>query len=70
MSKCPPTLETDEPRPWNGRGSKLGVVVELQCVICGMEYQGWGTDRGNPLIRQCSRIIESTPAERSETGFM
>ena len=52
--KVAPSLETDQPGPWDGGGRELGIVVELQSVVCGVEYQGWGFDRGNPPVWQVS----------------
>lgn len=55
-----PFLEADQPCTRNGGSSKFGIVVDLQCVVCGMEYQGRGTDRGNPLIWHRSLVVESS----------
>ncbi len=33
-----PSLESDQPRTRNGGSSELSIVVELQCIVCGMEY--------------------------------
>jgi hypothetical protein len=38
QKKMAPSLETDQLCTRNGGRSELCIVVELQCVICGMEY--------------------------------
>ncbi len=53
-----PSLETRQPCTRNGGSSELGIVVGLQRVVRGMEYQCRRLDGGNPVTRQRSAIIE------------
>ena len=36
--KVAPSLETDQSCTRNRGSSELGIVIKLQCVVCGMEY--------------------------------
>ena len=53
------SLEADQLGIRKGGGRELGIVVELQRVVPGMEDRGRGSDRGDPLIRQRGLIVES-----------
>ncbi len=54
-----PSLETDQSCARNGGSSELGIVVNLECVVCGMQDQGAGPGSRQPSHSASPRVVES-----------
>jgi hypothetical protein len=54
----PPPIEAHQRRPRDGRGGELGVVVELEPIVPGVNDQGRRADRGDPIAGQPCLVVE------------